>query len=55
MNAEEALLGVEEVVKRFGDQKVADSFYIEFGRRLEVLKLVETYCELGSTILDIGA
>jgi len=41
MNAEEALLSVKEVVERFGDSKAVHSYYLEFGRRLEVLKLVE--------------
>jgi 2-polyprenyl-3-methyl-5-hydroxy-6-metoxy-1,4-benzoquinol methylase len=55
MNAEEALLSVKEVVERFGDSKAVHSYYLEFGRRLEVLKLVEEYCRKGSTVLDLGA
>jgi len=55
MSAEEALLNVKEIVKSLGDQKVISSFYMEFSRRLEVLKLVEMYCKQGSTVLDIGA
>ena len=55
MSAEKALLSVKEVVRLFGDQKAVHSFYIEFRRRLEVLKLVEAYCNPGSTVLDLGA
>jgi SAM-dependent methyltransferase len=55
MNAREALLSVKEVVKRFGDSRAVYSYYLEFGRRLEVLKLVEEWCKQGSTILDLGA
>jgi 2-polyprenyl-3-methyl-5-hydroxy-6-metoxy-1,4-benzoquinol methylase len=55
MNAREALLSVKEVVERFGDPKAVHSYYLEFGRRLEVLKLVKEYCRQGSTILDLGA
>jgi 2-polyprenyl-3-methyl-5-hydroxy-6-metoxy-1,4-benzoquinol methylase len=55
MNAREALLSVKEVVERFGDSRAVHSYYLEFGRRLEVLKLVEKYCERGSTVLDLGA
>jgi len=55
MNAEEALLSVKEVVERFGDSRAVHSYHLEFGRRLEVLKLVEEYCRKGSTVLDLGA
>jgi len=55
MSAEKALLSVRETVKLFEDQKAVHSFYIEFRRRLEVLKLVEAHCNPGSTVLDIGA
>jgi hypothetical protein len=55
MNAREALLSVERVVKNFGDQKAIGSYHLEFGRRLEVLKLVEEYCKHGSKVLDLGA
>jgi len=55
MSAEKALLSVKEVVRLFGDQKAVHSFYIEFRRRLEVLKLVKAYCNPGSTVLDLGA
>jgi len=51
----EALLYVKEVVRKFGDRKTTHSFYLEFRRRLEVLKLVKAYCRQGSTVLDIGA
>jgi hypothetical protein len=55
MDAREALLSVKDVVKWYGDQKAIYSFYFEFGRRLEVLELVKTFCKLGATVLDIGA
>jgi len=55
MNAREALLSVKDVVKRYGDQKAIQSFYFEFGRRLEVLELVKTFCMPSATVLDIGA
>jgi predicted RNA methylase len=55
MNAREALLSVKEIVERFGDLRIVHSYYLEFGRRLEVLKLVEEWCRQGSTILDLGA
>ena len=43
MNAREASLSVKEVVKRLGDSRAVHSYYLEFGRRSEVLKLVERY------------
>ncbi|WP_448578968.1 class I SAM-dependent methyltransferase [Thermosphaera sp.] len=55
MNAREALLSVSSIVESFGDQKAISSFYLEFNRRLETLKLVETFCKPGSLVLDIGA
>jgi 2-polyprenyl-3-methyl-5-hydroxy-6-metoxy-1,4-benzoquinol methylase len=55
MIAREALLSVREIVERFGDSKAIQSYYFEFGRRLEVLKPVEEWCKQGSTILDLGA
>ena len=55
MNAREALLSVKEVIEGFGDHKVVHSYYLEFGRRLEILRLVERYCKPGSTVLDVGA
>jgi 2-polyprenyl-3-methyl-5-hydroxy-6-metoxy-1,4-benzoquinol methylase len=54
-NVRETLLSVKEVVERFGDSKAVHSYYLEFGRRLEALKLVEEYCRQGSTVLDLGA
>jgi len=54
-NVRETLLSVKEVVERFGDSKAVHSYNLEFGRRLEVLKLVEEHCKQGSTILDLGA
>ena len=55
MNAREALLSIKEIVERFGNSRAVHSYYLEFGRRLEVLKLVEEYCGQGSTVLDLGA
>lgn len=55
MNAREALLSVKEIVERFGDSRAVHSYYLEFGRRLEVLKLVEVHCRQGSKVLDLGA
>jgi predicted RNA methylase len=55
MDSREALLSVKEVIERFGDSRAVHSYYLEFGRRLEVLKLIEGYCGQGSTILDLGA
>jgi len=55
MNAREALLGVEDIVKRYGNQKAIYSFYLEFRRRLEILELVKTFCKPGAIVLDIGA
>ncbi|MCL7399845.1 MAG: methyltransferase domain-containing protein [Desulfurococcales archaeon] len=55
MNTREALLSVKEIIERFGDSKAVHSYYVEFSRRLEVLKLIEEYCKQGSTVLDLGA
>jgi len=55
MLAEEALRSVEDLVKRLGGGKAIGSYYLEFSRRLEVLRLVEKYCEPGATLLDLGA
>jgi len=55
MDSREALLSIKEIVERFGDSRAVHSYYFEFGRRLEVLKLVEEHCEQGSTVLDLGA
>jgi len=44
MNARDALLSIKEVVERFGDSRALHSYYFEFGRRLEVLKLIEEQC-----------
>jgi SAM-dependent methyltransferase len=55
VSAREALLSVEGVLRKLGDSKALGSFYLEFGRRLEVLKLVERYCRRGSLVLDLGA
>jgi SAM-dependent methyltransferase len=55
MDSREALPSVKEVIERFGDSRAVHSYYLEFGRRLEVLKLIERYCGQGSTILDLGS
>jgi len=44
MNAKEALLKIRSIVEKFGDERTIHSFYLEFGRRLEVLKHVEEHC-----------
>jgi SAM-dependent methyltransferase len=54
MDSREALLSVKEIIERFCDSRAVHSYYLEFGRRLEVLKLIEGYCGQGSTILDLG-
>jgi hypothetical protein len=41
MNAKDVLLGVKEVAKSAGDQKAIYSSYLEFSRRLEVLRLIK--------------
>jgi hypothetical protein len=41
LSARETLLSVKGVLRRLNDRKVLGSFYLEFGRRLEVLKLVK--------------
>jgi hypothetical protein len=51
--AEKALRNVEDIIKRLGDGKVIGSYYLEFNRRLEVLRLVEKYCEPSTTLLDL--
>lgn len=49
------LLSVEGIVRRYGDDKVLGSFYLEFWRRALVLELVRKYCPKGSTVIDLGA
>lgn len=49
------MLSVKEVVEGFGDSRAVHSYYLEFGRRLEVLKLLEEHCRQGSKVLDLGA
>ena len=55
MNAREALLSVEKIVREHGDSKALNSYFLEFGRRLEVLRLVERYCARGASVVDLGA
>lgn len=50
-----ALLEVEEVVKKYGDEKALTSYYVEFWRRAIVLELVTKYCPKGSSVADLGA
>ena len=47
------MLSIRSLVKE--DPKVYHSYYLEFQRRLLVLRLVEKYCPRGSLILDLGA
>ncbi|MEM0245046.1 MAG: methyltransferase domain-containing protein [Zestosphaera sp.] len=55
MDAREALLRIKDVIEHYGDEKVKHSFYLEFGRRLLVLQLVEEYCQKGGFVIDLGA
>jgi hypothetical protein len=55
MNTRDALLSGKKIVEKFGDSKIVHSYYVEFGRRLEILKLVEEHCKQGSAVLDLGA
>jgi 2-polyprenyl-3-methyl-5-hydroxy-6-metoxy-1,4-benzoquinol methylase len=50
-----ALLAVKEVIEKFGDKKVLNSYYLEFSRRAEVIDLVLRLVKKGSTIIDVGA
>ena len=43
MEAREALLRIKDVIEHYGDEKVKHSFYLEFNRRLLVLRLIEEY------------
>jgi len=54
MKAIEALLNIKDVIETHGDEKVKHSFYVEFHRRLLVLRLVEEYCQKG-VVVDLGA
>jgi hypothetical protein len=55
MDAREALLSVEKIIREHGDSKALGSYYLEFGRRLEVLRLVERWCARGASVVDLGA
>lgn len=55
MNSREALLHVKNIVESYGDEKVKQSFYLEFNRRLLVLKHVEEICNKGGLVVDLGA
>jgi len=54
MNPREALLSVRKVVESIGDQRVKNSYYLEFHRRLLVLELVSKHCH-GGRVVDVGA
>jgi len=49
MNAKEALLSIEKIVKEHGDPKALGSYI------LEVLRLVERYCVKDAAVLGLGA
>ncbi|MEM2046016.1 MAG: hypothetical protein QXO20_07575 [Candidatus Bathyarchaeia archaeon] len=55
MEAREALLRIKDVIEHYGDEKVKHSFYLEFNRRLLVLRLIEEYNRKGGVIIDLGA
>jgi len=55
MKAERALRAVEELITEFGDEKALKNFYLDFARRLEVLRLVKEHCKPGGIVLDLGA
>jgi len=55
MDAREALLSVEKIIREHGDSKALGSYFLEFGRRLEVLRLVERWCARGASVVDLGA
>jgi SAM-dependent methyltransferase len=55
VNAKEALLSVEEIVRQHGDSKALGTYFMEFRRRLEVLRLVERYCSRDAAVVDLGA
>ena len=46
---------LEATIKRFGDEKVISSYYLEFVRRAYVLSLALTYCPKNSKVVDLGA
>jgi len=50
MNTRDALLSGKKIVEKFCDSKIVHSYYVEFGRRLEILKLVEEHCKQGSAV-----
>jgi 2-polyprenyl-3-methyl-5-hydroxy-6-metoxy-1,4-benzoquinol methylase len=52
--AVEALLSLEEIFAG-RDDKVKDSYYLEFWRRIEVVDLALRYCKRGLVVADIGA
>jgi hypothetical protein len=50
MDIKEALLSIREIIEKFGDSKTVYSYYIEFGRMLEVLRLVKEHCRQSCSI-----
>jgi len=54
MNPREALLSVRGVVESLGDERVKNSYYLEFHRRSLVLELASRYCQ-GGRVVDVGA
>lgn len=53
MDAEEALLRIRDIIEKYGDERVRNSFFLEFHRRLLVLRLIEEDCRKGSLIIDL--
>jgi len=47
MSPRETLLSVRKVVESLGDERVKNSYYLEFHRRLLVLELVSKHCHGG--------
>jgi hypothetical protein len=50
MDIKEALLSIREIIEKFGDSKTVYSYYIEFGRMLEVLRLVKEHYKQSCSI-----
>jgi len=49
----EALLRVREVVETLRDERVRQNYYLEFHRRLQVLRRISEYCRYGR-VVDFG-
>jgi len=52
-NPRESLLSVRGVVEPLGDERVKNSYYVEFHRRPLVLELASRYCQ-GGRVVDVG-